>query len=161
MSLEHPNYWLAYLSEATETGPAEITVTAPEILDRQRFTHDAQILLAVADTYHGEHPKERVVFAAALTRWLHVSRGLGWSGLNIDFYDALADLDAHAPALLIQASPLTMAIVGNAAVRLELATVGGAVTNAAAYDEPVQAAIAAALERDWPEYSRRLAVASH
>ena len=30
MSLRQPTYWLAYLAEATETGPAEITAIAPD-----------------------------------------------------------------------------------------------------------------------------------
>ena len=120
MSLQQPTYWLAYLAEATETGPAEITATAPEILDRPRFTRDARVLLAAADAYHDVHPHERVVFAAAITRWLRLSQGIRWPDLDIDFYEALADLDAHAPALLITASPVAMAVVGNAAVHLDI-----------------------------------------
>ncbi len=76
MSAQHPKYWLAYLSESPENRPNEITTTAPEILDRPRFSQDAQVLLAAADAYHAVHPHHRVVFAAAVTRWLHVDRGL-------------------------------------------------------------------------------------
>ena len=106
MSAQHPKYWLAYLSESPENRPNEITTTAPEILHRPRFTHDAQVLLAAADVYHAVHPHHRVVFAAAVTRWLHVDRGLNWEDFDIDFYEALADLDAHTPQLLIEASPI-------------------------------------------------------
>ncbi len=56
-------------------------------------------------------------FAAAVTRWLHVDRGLNWDDFDIDFYEALADLDAHTPQLLIEASPIARAVVGNAAHR--------------------------------------------
>ena len=42
MSAQHPKYWLAYLSESPENRPNEITTTAPEILDRPRFSRDAQ-----------------------------------------------------------------------------------------------------------------------
>ena len=38
MSAQHPKYWLAYLSESPENRPNEITTTAPEILDRPRFS---------------------------------------------------------------------------------------------------------------------------
>ncbi len=48
MSAPHPTYWLAYLSEETERGSNEITAIAPEILDRPRFTRDAQVVLAAA-----------------------------------------------------------------------------------------------------------------
>ena len=78
---------------------------------------DAQVLLAAADAYHAVHPHHRVVFAAAVTRWLHVDRGLNWDDFDIDFYEALADLDAHTPQLLIEASPIARAVVGNAADR--------------------------------------------
>ena len=152
MSGQHPKYWLAYLSESPKNRPNEITTTAPEILDRPRFSHDAQVLLAAADAYHAAHPHHRVVFAAAVTRWLHVDRGRKWDDLDIDFYDALADLDAHAPQLLIEASSIARAVVGNAAVELTIFMVGESAPITDIPTEPVRAAILEALERDWPAY---------
>ncbi len=152
MSAHHPKYWLAYLSESTENRPSEITTTAPEILDRPRFSRDAQVLLAAADAYHAVHPHHRVVFAAAVTRWLHVDRGRTWDDLDIDFYDALADLDAHTPQLLIEASSIARAVVGNTAVELTIFMVGESAPITDIPTEPVRAAILEALERDWPPY---------
>lgn len=156
MSLQHPNYWLAYLFDSVDTRPDEITAIAPEILQRSQFSRDAQVLLAAADSYHGQHPHERVVFAAAVTRWLHVEHGRHWDDLDIDFYDALEDLDAHAPALLIESSPIARAVVANAALHLEIIIVGGGVEDADFHTEPVRAAIQGALERDWQPYIRRV-----
>jgi hypothetical protein len=152
MSARHPTYWLAYLSEETERGSNEITAIAPETLDRPRFTRDAQVVLAAADAYHSEHPHERVVFAGAVTRWLHVERDLSWDDLDVDFYDALLDLDEHSPALLIEASPIARAIVANAALHLEILLVGPPGPFRDVPTEPVRAAILGVLERDWPEY---------
>jgi hypothetical protein len=156
MTLEQPTYWLAYLSEAVETGPAEITATAPETLERPKFTRDARVLLAAADIYRAAHPIQRVVFAAAITRWLHM-KGITWDDLDIDFYEALADLDAHAAALLIEASPIAMAVVGNAAMHLDILIPGHGIEDADHHTEPVRAAIHATLERDWPTYIRQVA----
>jgi hypothetical protein len=152
MSAQHPRYWLAYLSESTETGSNEITTTAPEILDRPRFSRDAQVLLAAADAYHDAHPEHRVVFAAAVTRWIHVDRGLSWDDLDIDFYDALVNLDAHTPQLLIEASPIARAVVANAATELTIFMVGETAPITDIPTEPVRAAILEALKRDWPPY---------
>lgn len=152
MSARHPTYWLAYLSEETERGSNEITAIAPEILDRPRFTRDAQVVLAAADAYHSAHSHERVVFAGAVTRWLHVERDLRWDDLDADFYDALIDLDQHSPALLIEASPIARAIVANAALHLEILLVGPPGPSRVIPTEPVRAAILDALERDWPPY---------
>jgi hypothetical protein len=152
MSAQHPKYWLAYLSESPKNRPNEITTTAPEILHRPRFTRDAQVLLAAADAYHAVHPHHRVVFAAAVTRWLHVDRGLNWEDFDIDFYEALADLDAHTPQLLIEASPIARAVVGNAALELTIFMVGESAPITDIPTEPVRAAILEALERDWPPY---------
>jgi hypothetical protein len=152
MSAQHPRYWLAYLSEATETGSNEITTTAPEILDRPRFSRDAQVLLAAADAYYDAHPQHRVVFAAAVTRWLYVDRGPSWDDLDIDFYDALLDLDAHTPQLLIEASPIARAVVANAAIDLTIFMAGELTPIMDIPTEPVRAAILEALERDWPSY---------
>jgi hypothetical protein len=152
MSALHPNYWLAYLSESPDNCPNEITTTAPEILDRPRFSRNAQVLLAAADAYHAVHPHHRVVFAAAVTRWLHLDRGLNWDDLNIDFDEALANLDAHTPQLLIEASPIARAVVGNAALELTIFMVGESAPITNLPTEPVRAAILEALERDWPAY---------
>jgi hypothetical protein len=152
MSAQHPKYWLAYLSESPMNRPSEITTTAPEILDRPRFSHDAQVLLAAADAYHAVHPHHRVVFAAAVTRWLHLGRGLSWDDFDIDFYEALADLDAHTPQLLIEASPIARAVVGNGALELTIFMVGESAPITDIPTEPVRAAILEALERDWPPY---------
>jgi hypothetical protein len=152
MSAQHPKYWLAYLSESPKNRPNEITTTAPEILHRPRFTHDAQVLLAAADAYQAVHPHHRVVFAAAVTRWLHTDRGLNWDDFDIDFYEALADLDAHTPQLLIEASPIARAVVGNAADELTIFMVGEPAPITDIPTEPVRAAILEVLERDWPPY---------
>ena len=152
MSAQHPKYWLAYLSESPKNRPNEITTTAPEILDRPRFSRDAQVLLAAADAYHDTQPHHRVVFAAAVTRWLHVNRGFTWDDLDIDFYDALVDLDDHTPQLLIEASPIARAVVANAAIELTIFMVGESAPITDIPTEPVRAAILEALERDWPPY---------
>lgn len=99
-----------------------------------------------------------MVFAAAVTRWLHVDKGITWHELDVDFDEALGDLDAHAPALLIEASPVAMAVVANAALHLDVFIVGGGVEDVDRHTEPVRAAIQAAFERDWPAYIRRVAV---
>ncbi len=157
MSIEHPNYWLAYLSDGQgEARDDEIVAVAPEILDRRLFCSDAQMLLSAADAYHGCHRHERVVFAAAVTRWLYVEHRRRWDDLDTDFDEALSELDSHAPALLIQASPIARAIVANAALHRELFIVGEGVQNADVHTEPVRAAILGALERDWPPYIARV-----
>jgi hypothetical protein len=157
MSVEHPKYWLAYLSDGEgEARDDEITAVAPEILHRSLFGTDAQTLLAAADAYHDRHQYERVVFAAAVTRWLSEEHQIGWDDLDIDFYEALADLDAHAPALMIEASPVARAIVANAATRLELFIVGEAVQDADVHTDPSRAAILGALVRDWAPYINRI-----
>ena len=161
MSLEHPAYWLAYLSDQGDARPDEITAIAPETLRRPLFSSDAQVLLSAADRYHHLHPHERVVFAAAVTRWLHVEHHRSWNDLSVDFYQALADLDRHAPALLIQASPIARAIVANAALHLEIFHVGDDdIEDADLHTEPVRDAIHAALERDWQPYITRFAARS-
>jgi hypothetical protein len=93
-----------------------------------------------------------VVFAAAVTRWLHVDRGLNWEDFDIDFYEALADLDAHTPQLLIEASPIARGVVGNAADELTIFMVGESAPITDIPTEPVRAAILEVLERDWPPY---------
>ena len=152
MSAQHPKYWLAYLSDETEDGANEITTTSPEILDRPRFSRNAQRLLATVDAYHDTHPRHRVVFAAAVTRWLKVDRDLTWDDLRIDFYDALLDLDKNTPQLMIEASPIARAVVANAAIDLEIWIVGEPDPITDIPTEPVRAAILEALERDWPAY---------
>ena len=159
MNFEQPGYWMAYLSDGADARSDEVTVIAPEILQRSAFTRDAQILLAAADWYHERHATERVIFAAAITRWLHVEYEQSWPGLDVDFDDALDDLDHHAPALLIQASPIARAIVANAAIHLEIMFVGeSSIQTADDHTEPVRKAILGSLRRDWAPYIRRAAV---
>ncbi|MCU1394878.1 MAG: hypothetical protein JWM34_3306 [Ilumatobacteraceae bacterium] len=159
MSFEHPEYWMAYLSDGGDARSDEVTVVAPEILQRSAFTRDAQVLLAAADWYHERHATERVIFAAAITRWLYVEYEQSWLGLDVDFDDALEDLDHHAPALLIQASPVARAIVANAAIHMEIMFVGEPLAQSADdHTEHVRNAILGGLLRDWaPCISRRAA----
>ena len=65
----------------------------------------------------------RWLFVAAVTRWLHVEHGVSWTDLDVDFFEALAELDTHAPALLIEASPIARAVVATAAITLHLLVV--------------------------------------
>ena len=95
MTLEHPAYWLVYVPESTDTGPPEITAVAPEVLPRELLSTDTEGLLAAADAFHAHHPDQRVVFASAVTRWLH-DRGLAWRDLGVDFFEALHELDERA-----------------------------------------------------------------
>jgi hypothetical protein len=159
MSLEYPHYWLAYLSDAADVYPDEVTAIAPEILQRSMFSRSTQVLLATADRYHDSHSSERVVFAAAITRWLHVEHGREWHDLDVDFDDALDDLDQYAPALLIQASPIARAIVANAAIHLEIVR-DNWLERADVHTEPVREAIHMALQRDWRPYITRIAARS-
>ena len=87
MSVEHPKYWLAYLSDGEgEARDDEITAVAPEILHRSLFGADAQMLLAAADTYHDRHQYERVVFAAAVKEHQFVLLGVGIITVAAGFY---------------------------------------------------------------------------
>lgn len=155
MTLERPDYWLAYVS-AEDDRTTEITATAPCCLDRPRFSRDARVLLAAAGAYHDAHPDQRVVFVAAVTRWLLRARELSRERLGIDFEGALDDLDRHAPALLIEASPLARAVVADSANHLTIHYAGGGMEDGAIHTEPCRAAILAALERDWPAFIRRV-----
>jgi hypothetical protein len=160
MSLDQPRYWLAYISEDVETGPAEVTAIAPEVLPRPGFTRDARVVLAAADAYHDANPRYRVVFLGSVTRWLHTSRGIRWADLDVDLDDALADLDLHSPALLIEAASVTTAVVANAATHLDLVWPDGRIESGDEHTEPVRAAIQAVLERDWSEYINRVVAAA-
>jgi hypothetical protein len=100
--------------ESTETGPPVITAVAPAVLPREQFSVDTRGMLAVADAFHVHHPCQRVVFAGAVTRWLH-GKGFEWTDLGVDFFQALRELDEHALALAIDVIPLAMAVVGSAA----------------------------------------------
>ena len=71
-------------------------------------------------------------------------------------YEALEDLDAHAPALLIESSAVARAVVANAAMHLELLIVGGGIEDGDFHTEPVREAIRGALERDWENYIRQI-----
>ncbi len=151
MNAEHPSYWLIYISEQTETGPEEITAIAPEILDRPRMSSDVRMLLAAADAYHDAHPHHRVVYLAAVTRWLF-GRHVSWRGLEVDFSAALADLDRYSPALLMEASAVARAVVANTTRHLTILMVGEHEPIPDDVDEQVRSAILEALERDWPDY---------
>lgn len=155
MTLERPDYWLVYLSDGDDRA-GEITATAPCVVDRPRFSRDTQLFLAAVDAYHATHPGERVVFAAEVTRWLDRDHGRSWADLEVDFYEALAELDVYAPELLIQASPIARAVVANAADHLTI-YMPDRIEDAAAHTEPCRAAILDALERDWPAYIRSVA----
>ena len=156
MSLEHPSYWLTYLSDADHTREGEVSAVAPEVLPRGPFNSDAQMLLAAADAYHADYPRQRVVFAAAITRWLFVVYGTRWVDIDVDFFDALSDLDAHAPALLIEVSPVARAIVANASLNFELRVVADEPLGPALPTEPVRDALTETLVRDWPPYIRAI-----
>lgn len=151
MNAEHPSYWLTYISEQTETGPDEITAIAPEILDRPRMSSDVRMLLAAADAYHDAHPHHRVVYLAAVTRWLFL-KNVTWRGLEVDFSAALADLDRHSPALLMEASAAARAVVANTTRHLTILVMGEHEPIPDDVDGQVRSAILEALERDWPGY---------
>jgi hypothetical protein len=87
-----------------------ITAVAPEVLPGERFSAETRGLLAAADALHVHHPGRRVVFAAAVTRWLH-GKGFEWNDLDVEFFEALRELDEHAPALEIEATQLSMSVV--------------------------------------------------
>lgn len=161
MSAQHPDYWLAYMSDGDHVRPGEVTAVAPEILDRPRFGTDAQRLLAVADSYRMAHPDHRVVFAAGVTRWLKLEHGKTWDDVGVYFYDALEDLDDHSPALLMTCSDMIRAVVANAAVHLTIFIPGQSEPITDIPTEEVRALLLDVLERDWPPYiTRRLAEAA-
>ena len=76
--------------------------------------------------------------------------------IDVDFFDALTDLDAHAPALLIEVSPVARAIVANASLNFELRVVTDEPLGPALPTEPVRDALTEALVRDWPPYIRAI-----
>jgi hypothetical protein len=156
MSVEHPAYWLVYVSEVSEEeGYDEVIAVAPEVLDQEQYGRDAQWLLAAADGFRVHHRHQRVVFVGEITRWL-MSQQMTWAQFDVDLRDALLDLDALAPLLYVEAAPLTMAIVGKSAPSLKLVFPDGRTATADAHGEPVRAAIQAVLERDWPPFARSL-----
>jgi hypothetical protein len=155
VTIEQPDYWLAYLSDRDDCAN-EITAIAPCLLDRLRFSRDACAVLAAADAYRSAHPHHRVVFVAAVTHWLDRVKNITWDDLEVDFDGALADLDRHSPALLIEASPIARAVVASAADRLTIFVVDGGIEDGGDHTEPCREAIVATLERDWPAYIRRV-----
>jgi hypothetical protein len=157
MSLERPGYWLVYVPESTETGPPEVAAVAPEMLRPERFSTDTQGLLVAADSFHAHHLDQRVVFAGALTRWVH-AEGLAWHDLDVDFFEALSDLEEHAPALLIEATQVTMGVVADAAKECTIWYADGGSEPLDRHVEPVRTALLQALVRDWPPYVRCIAV---
>ena len=161
MSAHHPDYWLVYMSDSEHAAPGEVTAIAPAILDRPRFGPDARWLLAATDSYRDAHPHHRVVFAAAVTRWLRLTHGKTWDDVGVHFHDALADLDEHSPALLMTCSDIVTAVVANAAVHLTVLVPGQRDPITDISTEEVRALLLDVLERDWPPYiARRLAEAA-
>lgn len=152
--VERPPFWLAYISSGLES---EITAIAPGITSPSTgMSPDAAAFIVAVFDYHDEHPGERVVFAGAVTRWLD-DQGMGWVDLDVDFYAAINELDSSCPALLIQASQLAMSLVANSARELSLHSVGpwsGPSGSVGEMTEDCRAALALALERDWPAYIR-------
>jgi hypothetical protein len=156
MSLGYPAYWLAYVPESTETGPPVITAVAPAVLPREQFSVDTRGMLAAADAFHVHHPCQRVVFAGAVTRWLH-GKGFEWTDLGVDFFQPLRELDEHALALAIDVTPLAMAVVGSAASHCTIHWADGGYEPIDRHVEPVRAALLQVLECDWPAYVRPIA----
>lgn len=157
MRIGQPDYWLAYLSEKDEQAQ-QITVIAPCMLDTPRLPPDARALLGTVDTYRKAHPHQRVIFAAEVTRWLHHANNVTWGDLNIDFYQALTELDRHPPALHLPASPIARGVVADASDHLQI-FIDGRVEDGHLHTEPCRAAIHAALEHDWPPFIRRVITA--
>lgn len=124
------------------------------MLPRERFSSDTQGLLAAADSFHAHHPDQRVVFAAAVTRWLH-GQGFEWRDLDVDFFAALCDLDERAPALLIEAAQLTIGVVANAATQCTVRYADGGSEPLDRHVEPVRTALLQALVRNWPVHPIR------
>jgi hypothetical protein len=156
MTLERPVYWLVYVPESTETGPPEITAVAPEVLPRELLSTDTEGLLATVEAFHAHHPDQRVVFAAAVTRWLH-EQGFEWRDLGVAFFGALRELDERAPALLIEATQLSMAVVASTAKECTIHWSEGGTEPLDRHREPVRSALLQALKRDWPDYIRSVA----
>jgi hypothetical protein len=75
--------------------------------------------------YHVTHPDQRIVYVGELTRWLS-QWGFEWHDVKVDVFEAMRDLD-HAPQLLIEASPITMAVVGNSSDKSEIVYADGGV----------------------------------
>jgi hypothetical protein len=153
MSVEHPAYWLVYVPESTEEGAAEVAAVAPEATPRQLLGADGRALLVQVDRYHELHPHQRIVFVSELTGWLD-GWGYAWTDVDVHLYEALRDLDEHAPGLLIEASPVTLAVVANTAREAWLKYTDGAVERVDELVEAVRAAVLEVLERDWPAWVR-------
>jgi hypothetical protein len=141
--------------ESTETGTPVVTAVAPRVMPRQRFSVDACGLLAAAETFHVHHPDQHVVFAGAITRWLH-GEGFEWRDLGVDFFEALRELDVHAPALEMEATGVSMAVVASAAKQCTIHWADGGTEPLDVHVEPVRAALLQVLERDWQAYVRRI-----
>jgi hypothetical protein len=160
MSLEHPAYWVIYVPESTEDGPAEVAAVAPEVVPSRLLGRDARGLLDQAERYHEDHPDQRIVYLGELTRWLH-NLGLKWHDVQVDVFEAMHDLDQHAPHLLIEASPITMFVVADSADRSEIHCTDGIVESTTRHAEPARGAILEVLERDWAPWVRRVLRHAH
>jgi hypothetical protein len=160
MSVEHPAYWLVYVPQSTEEGAAEVAAVAPEATPRRLLGADARALLAQAEHYHELHPQQRIVFVAEITRWLD---GWGdiWTDVEVHLYEALHDLDEHAPALLVEVSPIMLAVVANTAREASLNYTDGSVEPIDRHVEPARAAVLKVLERDWPAWVRSVLGRAH
>jgi hypothetical protein len=160
MSVEHPAYWLLYVPESTEVGVAEVAAVAPEAMPRKLLGADGRGLLDQAQRYQETRQGARVVFLGELTRWLN-ERGIAWGDLDVDIFEAMRDLDEHAPHLLIDASPLTMTVVVNSAEDATIHYNDGGAESINRHVEPVRAAILEVLERDWPAWVRSVLGRAH
>lgn len=70
--------------------------------------------------------------------------------------EALRELDVHAPALEIEATGVSMAVVASAAKQCTIHWADGGTEPLDVHVEPVRAALLQVLERDWQAYVRRI-----
>jgi hypothetical protein len=132
-------------------GATEIVAIAPEaVLAADQLGRDARWLLAAADGYHVHHPHERLVFNGAITRWLR-EQGVGWIDVDVDVEAALRTLDQHSPRLVIEASPLAIAVVASPADVIAVLHPGGRVEDER-IDEGVRDELRQVLEREWASH---------
>src|SRR5690606_24464932 len=115
---------------------------------------DAQAVLTAADTYHALHRDERVVFFGEITRWVVKERQMTWGELHVDFEIALAHLDTQACNLVVDADPVTAAIIATPADNVIVGLPGG---TSIPVDKPsIKRAILAVVDADIaPEVGRR------
>ena len=152
MSLLQPAYWLIYVPESTEDGPAEVAAIAPEDVPARSLGGDARGVLEQAQRYHMARPQQRIVYLGEVTRWLR-RWGFEWRDVNVDVFEAMRDLD-RAPQLLIEASAITMAVVADSFDDSEIVHPDGWTEPVSAHVEPARAAILSVLDRDWAPWVR-------